>query len=493
MPTKEEIINIGFSLHQEGKLDEAENAYNEALKIDSTNAEVYNLIGVLKLQKGETDEALKFVEQAIEKSPQAYFYETLLQALIRKENYAEIVKYEDYIMKHFSDNFSLLFNLAMAHKNLKDNKKAISLYEKALNINPSSYQGWFNLAHLYSVEAQTKNAVSALSICKKLRPNDDDTEYFLALALMRIKDYEKGLKHFERRLCRETAVALQNKTYPNKARKDNLWKGENIKDKTLFVYYEAGFGDAIMFARYLPLAKQKCKKLILMIQKPLGELFRQNPHLGVDVVIDQFTPESNIDFDVHLPMLSLPYILKLKGNDVFAFSEGYIKANEQKTEEFREKYFNNDSIKIGIKWQGNTYYDKDRVIPVKSFIPLTGIANTKLYSFQTFEGSEEIKKLSDAGVVDIGKELSDFSDTASAISNMDLIICNDTSLAHLAGAMNVPCWILLPYEVNWRWHTDLSVCDWYESVKLYRQPFPGDWESVFKIVKLDIEEALSEN
>ena len=493
MPTTEEIINIGFSLHQKGMLDEAENAYNEALKIDSSNAEVYNLIGVLKLQKGETDEALKFVEQAIEKSPQAYFYETLFQALIRKEDYAEIVKFEDYIMKNFSDNFSLLFNLAMAHKNLKNNKKAIALYEKALNIDPSSYQGWFNLAHLYSVEAQTKNAVSALKVCKKLRPNDDDTEYFLALALMRTKDYENGLKYFETRLCRETAVALLNKTYPNKVRIDNLWKGENIKDKTLLIYYEAGFGDAIMFARYLPLARKRCKKLILMIQKPLGELFRQNPHLGADIVIDQFTPENMIDFDVHLPMLSLPYTLKLKGNDVFAFSEGYLKANEQKAEEFRQKYFNNDSIKIGIKWQGNTYYDKDRVIPTEAFIPLTNIDNIKLYSFQTFEGASEVKKLLDVGVVDMGKEVKDFSDTASAISNMDLIICNDTSLAHLAGAMNIPCWILLPYEVNWRWHTDLSVCDWYESVKLYRQPSQGDWKNVFKTVKSDIEEAIREN
>ena len=124
---------------------------------------------------------------------------------------------------------------------------------------------------------------------------------------MRVKDYDKGLKLFENRVCRDTAVALQFKSYPNKARIDNLWKGENIKDKTLLVYYEAGFGDVIMFARYLPLVAQKCKKLILMCQKPLSKLFKENS-LGIDEIIDTYVPEKDLEFDVHAPLLSLPYL-----------------------------------------------------------------------------------------------------------------------------------------------------------------------------------------
>ena len=307
---------------------------------------------------------------------------------------------------------------------------------------------------------------------------------------MRVKDYKNGLKYFENRLCRETAIALQHKTYPNKSRRDNLWKGENIKNKTLMVYYEAGFGDAIMFARYLPLVRQKCKKLILFIQKPLAPLFAINKHLGIDEIIDRYIPESNIEFDVHAPMLSLPYILGLKDNKVFVHSDGYLAADKNKTEEMRKKYFDNYNIKIGIKWQGNTYYDKDRVIPTEAFIPLTKISNTQFYSFQTFEGSEEVEKLTREGVIDIGRNLSDFSETAAALANLDLVICNDTSLAHLAGAMGLPCWIILPYEVNWRWHTDLSNCDWYDSIRLFRQPSIGDWNSVFGNVKQEIEDIL---
>ncbi|MBR1776625.1 tetratricopeptide repeat protein [bacterium] len=477
MPQVEDIVNVGFSLHQEGKLEEAENAYHEALRLDNKNAEVYNLIGVLKLQQGEVDEAVEYVERAVEISAQSYFYETLFQAYIRQQSYEKIIKNSSFVLELFKDNFTLLFNVALAYKNLHQNKEAIKFYEKALNVNPTSYQAWFNLANVYSIEAETENALSAMQVCKKLRPKDGETRYFLSLALMRVKNYDKGLKYFENRVSKEVASAVLKKTYPNKFREDNEWKGENIKNKTILVYYEAGFGDVIMFSRYLPIVKDRCKKLILMVQKPLSPLIMENLHLGVDEIIDTFIPESNIDFDCHCALLSLPYVLKLKNDEVFAYANGYLKADDKKTEEYRKKYFDNDKIKVGIKWQGNTYFDKDRVIPAEMFKPLMSIKNTQYYSFQTFEGSENITTLD--GIIDIGKDLIDFSQTAAALKNLDLVICNDTSLAHLAGAMRIPCWILLPYDVNWRWHTDLSVCDWYESVRLFRQKSIGDWQSVF--------------
>lgn len=483
MPTAEDFIKVGFSLQQAGKLEDAENAYQEALKLDEGNAEIYNLMGVLKLQQNDVISAVHLAEQAVQKNPNEYFYETLFQTYIRAGLYKQIIVHEHDVTAKFPNNFSLLFNMALAYKNLNQNLEAIKYYDKALKINPASYQAWFNLAHLYSIEGETKNAVSALKVCQKIKPHDIDTEYFLSLALMRIKDYNHGLKYFENRLCRETAIAVQNKSYPHKASRDKLWKGENIKNKTLLVYYEAGFGDVIMFARYLPLVANKCKKLIFICQKPLAPLFRDNS-LGVDEIIDKFIPEEQMDFDVHAPLLSLPYLLGLKGDKVFAYSEGYIRPNQKLAEEYKNKYFNNDKLKIGIKWQGNTYYDQDRVIPAEMFKPLMQVPNTHYYSFQTFEGSEDIKCLD--GIIDIGKDLLDFSQTASALSNLDLVICNDTSLAHLAGAMGIPCWIVLPYEVNWRWHTDLSVCDWYESVRLFRQHKINDWKEVFEDVKTEM-------
>ena len=163
--------------------------------------------------------------------------------------------------------------------------------------------------------------------------------------------------------------------------------------------------------------------------------------------------------------------------------DGYIKPNPTNIDYYKNRYFDNDKFKIGIKWQGNTFYDKERVLSVNDFFRLFEIENTQFYSCQTFEGAEEFEKIKEKyNVIDLGKTFSNFSDTAGAIENLDLIICNDTSLAHLAGAMKKNCWILLPHVYNWRWHYDLSKCDWYDTIRLFRQPQNGDWNNVFDIV-----------
>ena len=473
----EAIIKAGFDRHQNEELDDAENLYREALRLDSQNAEAYNLMGVLKLQQSEPKLAVDYILKAISINPADYFYETLFQAYIRCGDYKGIIANEEIVKNLYPKNFALLFDLALAFKNEHRNNEALKYYEKALRINPMSYDGWSNVANIYSMEARTADAVSAMEVCYKLKPKDDDTAYYLAIDYFRTKNYKKGFPLFEKRFSKKIAFTSHNKTMPDIVRADNEWKGENIKNKNILVYYEAGFGDIFMYSRYLPLLAQRCKKLIFMCPKELSKLFKLNTHLGISEIVDTFIPEKALDIDVHASLLSLPYLLGLKGEDIFVTPEGYIVPDMDLTEEYHQKLFNTDKIKVGIKWRGNTTFDKDRVIPAELFNQLTSVNNTRFYSFQTFEGSEDISKLNN--VTDVGRDLVDFYQTAAALRNLDLVICNDTSLVHLAGAMRIPCWVMLPYDVNWRWHTDISKCDWYESVKLFRQKSIGDWQSVF--------------
>ena len=231
-----------------------------------------------------------------------------------------------------------------------------------------------------------------------------------------------------------------------------------------------------MYSRYLKELLTRCKKIIFKPQQELAEWFRENfPDIEV---METFKAQNDIDFDVHSPLLSLPYLLKRNNFNIFQPTGKYLAANVEKVKWYKDNFFNNKKMKIGIKWQGNTFYETGRVINVEAFNPLFELNNVQIYSCQTFEGSEELKKLSGKNIIDLSKTFKNFSYTAAAVENMDLIICNDTSLAHVAGALGKPCIILLPYQYNWRWHLDLSHCDWYDSIKLYKRELNESWQDV---------------
>ena len=203
--------------------------------------------------------------------------------------------------------------------------------------------------------------------------------------------------------------------------------------------------------------------------------------------MDYFQPEQDFHFDYHIPFLSVPYALRLTTQEMFTAREGYLKANLDKVEYFKHKFFDNDKFKIAIKWRGNTYYEMDRVINVEAFAKLFELPNVQVYNAQTFEGYEEFEKLANKyNIIDLSQSFGNFSDTAAAMENVDLVICNDTSLAHLTAAMHKPCAMLLPYNTNWRWHTDFSYCDWYETLKLYAASIDETWEQVMDRVIADI-------
>ena len=483
-----EKFQEAFSKHKQGKLTDAENLYKKILEEEPDNADVWDLLGLVYYQANKFTKAEEYIKKALELNPRLYYLENLARVYLDSEQYEIASKLYADITKH-SPKYENYFNLAMSYKGTHQWEKAKEAYYKSLEINPNGYESYFNLAYLAMNDNNPQEAINCYNKALAINPEDWESMYFLSLAQMQVKDYEHGLKSFEARLCRQSAILSQEKIYPNLMKSQPLWQGEDLRDKILFTYYEAGYGDMLMLYRFMPQLTKMCKKVIIKPQKELAPLFRENSY-GAEV-IEIFDFEKEIYFDYHIPFLSIPYVLGCKADDMFVHHEGYLKANPAKINYYKEKFCQNNKFKIGIKWQGNTHYDRERVIDVKDFFPLFELPNTQFYSFQTLEGSEEIEKLKEkTNIINLGETFSNFSDTAGAIENMDLIISNDTSLVHLAGALNKPCWVLLPYIYNWRWHTDLSKCDWYDSVKIYRQKDHGDWDSIFTKIKKDLSEII---
>ena len=483
-------FQTAFEFHKSGNLDEAEKLYTEILEKDDKNAEVWNLLGMLNMQKFKLSKAQEYIARAISINPNPYFFENLAKVYLEMEDSEKAIELYTELLKIKPDSFDYLFNLASAYKLSGNYEKATETYKKAGEINPDNPDTFFNLGLIYDNEGKPDEAIKCYQKSLEIAPDDMETRYFTGLAYFKNRDYKNGLKFFESRLCKQSALMTQVQTYPNLVRKAPVWEGQDISDKTLYTYYEAGFGDVLMFSRYLPLLRQRCKKLIFKPQAPLVELFEYN---FPDIEFQKyFVNEDEMDFDYHIPVLSVPYVLGLnEDNGMFTGKSGYLKADPEIVKKYKIDYFNNNKFKIGIKWRGNTHYEMDRVIDIKSFIKLFDLPNTQFYSFQTFEGAEDLNEIiNDYNIVDIGKTVTNFSDTAGALENLDLVICNDTSLVHLAGAMTKPCWVLLPYLYNWRWHLDLEKCDWYDTVKLYRQKETGNWDEIFDRMYNDLKKII---
>ncbi len=479
--SEKEKLNEAFKYHQNGDLEKAEEIYSEILNTSENNYEVLNLLGLIKLSQNRFPDAEKYIKKALTLKKDSYFYENLARVYNEKNEFQSTIKILEEAVSDGFDSFEIYFLLALAYKNNIEYDKSEKSYLKALEINPKSEKALFNLASLYLFLNKPEKAVEFFKKCLEITPDDKEVLYFISLGYFRLKNYETGMKFFENRLCRNTAITSQQVTYPHLMKKAHIWQGEDISNKTLYTYYEAGFGDMIMFARYLPELQKRCKKIIMKPQKALSQLFRDNfPDIDF---MDVFYEENKIDFDYHIPFLSVPYVLQLDNKEIFMRHDKYLKAMPDKVKFFKEKFFNNDKFKIAIKWQGNTYYETDRVINVEAFAPLFDLPDVKIYSAQTFEGSEEFEKLaSKYDITNLAESFKDFSYTAGALENVDLVISSDSSLAHLAGAMGKPCIILLPYNYNWRWHIDLGHCDWYDSVKLFRLGPKENWNELMQRV-----------
>src|SRR5207237_2672097 len=266
------------------------------------------------------------------------------------------------------------------------------------------------------------------------------------------------------------------------------WSGQNLAGKTILLQMEQGFGDAIQFLRFAPHLKRMGATVAVHVPETMSKLAQR--FVGVDHVIDNRSPMPELDF--HIPLLSLPRVLQVD-IDSIPYDVPYVQADENSVERWKRRLGDVGGVQIGIAWAGNPGHtrDRQRSIPFQTLLPLLETRGARFVSLQKGQAASELAALgSERGVLDIGDELEDFGDTAAAISYLDLVICADTAVAHLAGALGKPVWLLVPKPSDWRWMETREDSPWYPTMRIFRQAERNDWSGVVDRVAEALEEEI---
>lgn len=251
------------------------------------------------------------------------------------------------------------------------------------------------------------------------------------------------------------------------------WDGGDTAGRTILVVAEQGFGDTLQFCRYASILAARGARVVLVVQEGLADLCRTLD--GVDTIVASGSPLPAVD--VVVPLLSLPHLL-----GVGPVTAPYLSPPMDRDERFRDAVAGG----VGISWQGNPDGpgDRRRSVPLARIHDLADIDGVHLISLQKGFGHEQLADLPPGiAIEDAASRCNDFADTAAVMATLDLVITTDTAVAHLAGALGQPAWVMLKYDPDWRWHRESEESSWYPSLRLFRQKTAGDWDSVFEDVR----------
>ena len=437
-------FNWGRCLYDLGRYDEAADRFRETVKLNPLESKAWHNLGLCCQKTGQYDQALEYLQAALDQSSQnSDLYFDIGNVFLDKGDIEKVLEWYRKGVKHCPENVERLENLAMLLQERGCFEEAADYFRRIIEQDPGHIRAHFNLS----------------------------------LLLLRSGHFEEGWQKYEWRLNQPE----WSKFFP---RMDHhtRWRGENFRSQTLLVTCEQGFGDSIQFIRYLPMVKSRGGQVILEAPAPLLPLFQTLP--GVDR-IRSLVPGSALkdDFDILTPLLSLPGIFKTRLSSI-PEAGPYLFVDPGKLSRWQD-HNAAGRVRIGIVWAGSKVHvnDRNRSCSLDHFMPLGRIPHLKFYSLQTEISASDLQSSRFPNdIVHWGDQFEDFSDTAAAISNLDLLITVDTAVAHLAGAMGHPVWLLLPYVSDWRWFADRNDSPWYPSMRLFRQKAPGDWSSVFEEV-----------
>jgi tetratricopeptide (TPR) repeat protein len=477
--------NLGYALLDKGQLDESIAYSKKAIELNPSLALAYCNLGCAHEKKGSLDQAIADFQKAIELNPSlALAYCNLGSALEEKGRL-------DHAMAYFQKAIELNPSLALAYCNLGaafhqkgQFDEAVAYSQKAIELNPSFASAYCNLAIALQEKGQIYEAITHFQKAIVLNPNLEDAHYNMSLALLLSGNFKQGWKEYEWRWRRKDFCSCNSFHQPDNFSQPCL-NGTDFSGLSILIYAEQGFGDTIQFIRYAPLLAQRGAKVIFACQKELASLLQNSE--GVDHM--QVMGEPLPEFDMHCPLLSLPLVFDTTLENIPS-KVPYVHVESISLQKWKAKVHDDDArLKIGLVWAGRPEHknDRNRSCRLDIFSPLAEIADISFYSLQKGEAAQQAKN-PPAGMtlIDYTEEINDFADTAALIENLDLIVSVDTSVVHLAGALGKPVWTLLPFVPDWRWMLNREDSPWYPTMRLFRQPSPGDWDSVITRISKEL-------
>ena len=474
----------------EKKYIEAIEIYRDIMKFSGFPINIYKNIGLCMKAIGNADLAIKFLKRFEEISPDkedVYVYLADLTYTDIKDNKKAIEYYEKALEKN-KNNFSIYNMLGHLYSTSYQDKfkdKQIEYLTKAFELAPNNRIVVKNLAYVYGKFDEIQKADEFYQKLMYLNPTHSDLHAYGAY-LVRHKRFAEGFKFLQHRFQKED---LKNVSFPaiftNKKKRWNI--KVDIKNKHILVHFEQGFGDSIMFVRFLDELKKLCAKVSLVVQKPLISLF-EDSKLGVDIYSEDQIPQ--INYDYYLPMMDLPIVCETKP-DTIPKAQGYLKVPKAKVTAYGKKYVNNnEKLKIGIAFEGTlASKETDRDIPLEYLYPLMRLPDVEVYSFQVDDLSRQMDRIpEDTQLIRLGGTFKNWEDTACAMKNMDLMVTTDNGVMNLAGALGVKTFGLFNRIVEWRWFkVEGDDIGWYKSIKPFQAPTAGAWEVPVEKVMEEIE------
>jgi tetratricopeptide (TPR) repeat protein len=471
-------VNLGAALQEDGHMAEAEAAHRQAIALDPKAVEpVRNLAGMLQ-KRGRWDEALELWERAVELDPRhAESLAALAGLLGEMGRLEEACRRFEQAVALDPNNAVILSGLAFALCSFEQYDLARDAAERAIRCDPDHLEAYGALGQVWNAQGEVERWIETVRRGLERKPDDAGLHASLALALLRKGDYEAGWREYEWRTRTDTLAPLAK---PVQAPR---WEGEPLAGKTLLILREQGYGDMIQFARYAELVAEMGARVLFDVPAPLLRLCRTLR--GPARLVEASTPWEAVDYEARL--MSLPYRLGTR-LDTIPARIPYLTAGTELKARWRERLASYPRPWIGLFWQGNPLFrlDRQRSMSLVHLRPLLAYPATYV-SLQKGDAAAQIAAQGLTGrIVDWTQELKDFADTAALVDTLDLVISLDSAVGHLAGALGKPTWLMLSTAADFRWLLDRADSPWYPLHRLYRQPRPGDWDSVVAAVAADL-------